>query len=104
MKKITRGIATLFLCATLTATFVAVPPVTGSTGQVLTDLPALAEAASGGDEVVGTGWLDKLACIGCMAGIGFVSGGTVVGFLAVATIFPEGVVACAMGCYLAYKE
>lgn len=104
MNKITRGIAASLLCAMLTASFIAVPPATAATGSVVTDAPLPAQAAPAVGEVVGTGWLKKLACIGCMAGIGIASGGTVVGFLAVVTLFPEGVTACAIGCYMAYRE
>ena len=104
MNKITRGIAASLLCATLAASFITVSPVPSATGSRVADAPTSAHAAASAEEVVGTGWLKKLACIGCMTGIGIASGGTVVGFLAVVTLFPEGVAACAVGCYLAYKD
>ena len=54
------------------------------------------------DQVVGLGWLEKAACIGCMAAFGVAGGGTLIGVMIVAGTFPEAAAMCAIGCYAAF--
>lgn len=49
----------------------------------------------------GAGLLDSLACVGCVAVIAFVSGGTPLGLLAVAGAYPTAVAGCLATCVIA---
>ena len=51
----------------------------------------------------GTGYWQKAACLGCVAGFLFVSGtGSVAAVIAVIAAYPEVAALCAAGCYAAY--
>ncbi|MCG6958175.1 MAG: hypothetical protein LJF04_19470 [Gemmatimonadetes bacterium] len=67
-------------------------------------LAAGAPAAGGASSLAalsGAGWLDSLACVGCVAVIVFVSGGTPLGVLALAGAFPAEVLGCLAACVIA---
>jgi hypothetical protein len=66
---------------------------------------AAAAPAAGGvaplATLAGAGLLDGLACVGCVAVIVFVSGGTPLGVLALAGAFPAEVAGCLAACVIA---
>jgi hypothetical protein len=65
---------------------------------VVAQQPAQAELA-----LRGTGYWQKAACLGCVAGFLFVSGtGSVAAVIAVIAAYPEVAALCAAGCYAAY--
>jgi len=54
-------------------------------------------------DVSGTGWLDKLMCIGCATTLLLAGGSSVVGLVMLAGTVPAAVLACVQVCVEAYS-
>lgn len=104
MSRFARGLTSLLLCGTLAALMTVPTSTTGAMADNGAAEAAAEVAGAGAGDVVGTGWLDVLLCIGCVAVIGAAGGGTVAGVVAVTALAPEAVAGCALGCYLAFSE
>jgi hypothetical protein len=54
--------------------------------------------------VIGSGWLEKVACVACGVNIVVAGGATIGGLLVLAMVAPEPFVACAGFCYLGFLK
>lgn len=95
-----RVLGTLMLILTVGS----VMPESAVTNDVASPQTAEVSAIDAADQVSmqGRGWLSILGCIGCMAGIGLMGGGSVLGLAVLAATAPEIVAGCALGCVAAF--
>jgi hypothetical protein len=55
------------------------------------------------DAMTGQGWLQKLACIGCIGAILAAGGSSIAGLVLVAAMYPEAVALCGFACAVAFS-
>jgi hypothetical protein len=55
------------------------------------------------EAVVGQGFWAMLGCVGCSAAILAAGGGSLLGLVIIAGMFPEAVAGCALGCVVAFS-
>lgn len=79
--------------------------IQGTTGPVQSAVNhGTVAVAEVGQDVSGTGWLQRLACVGCAAGLLIAGGfGSVTGVIGVMALYPNVVAGCVFGCIEAYS-